>query len=110
MKGFVVKTKDCVTYAALNEGSVGIVITNKEGDYRLGINGMDTQGIAYVWQSDVLCVGDSISIEYDGIDKSMVSEPLLIRDVNDSKSENQLLLDSYYKLRQELLDEGLLSE
>ena len=108
MNGFSLKTKDNVFNAALEIGSVGILITNKEEDYTITLDGMDNRGIYFVWQKSLFAMGDSITIKYDEIDKSAVSEPIIVRDINDTKSEDERLLEAYNQLKQELIDEGLL--
>lgn len=110
MKGFSLKIDNKTIHAALESGSSGIIISNKEGDYNISLHGMDDKGVYYVWYKKNLSVGDSMSIKHEIIEQSMVSEPIFIRDVNDEDAENKLLLDAYHKLKQELLDEGLISE
>lgn len=110
MKGFILEIGKDTIYAALESGSVGIIISNKDGNYNISLNGMDDQGIFYVWYNKNLSIGDSMTLKYEIIEQIMVSKPSFIRDVRDEESENKLLLDSYYKLKQELLDEGLISE
>lgn len=109
MKGFSLQIGDNITYAALETGSVGMLISNKSGEFTISLNGMDMQGTYYEWYNHKLCIGDSITLKYDSVDESMISKPIFVRDVNDKESEDKLLLDSYDKLRQELLEEGLIA-
>lgn len=110
MIGFSLKRGNDVVYAAVQAGSIGVIISNKEGTLKVSLSGIDAHGVYYVWYDDKICIGDSILIKYENINEQMLSTPIFIRDVKDKESENKLLLDSYYKLKKELLAEGLLSQ
>lgn len=109
MNGFSLKHNNEAICAALETGSIGIVISNKDGEFSISFNGMDSQGIYYEWYNQKICTNDSITVKYEHINESTVSQPISIRDMNNKKVEDKLLLNSYFKLKQELLDEGLIS-
>ena len=46
----------------------------------------------------------------EAVEEADVSEPISVRDARDEEAERRLLLDSYHRLRQELIGEGLLAE
>lgn len=110
MKGFVVEIAGNTTCAALGKGSVGIIITNKEGHSPFIVNGMDEKTLSYTWLKSDLNVGDEITIKFCDINESKVSKPISVRNFNDVEAERQLMLDSYRELKQKLLEEGLLKE
>ena len=51
---------------------------------------------------------ESIDIEFKTISHSIISKPIFIRNVNDTKHEEKLLLESYHKLKNDLLAQGLI--
>jgi hypothetical protein len=110
MKGFVIEIAGNTTCAALEKGSVGIIITNKEGHSPIIVNGMDEQTLSYTWLKSELHIGDEITITFGDIDELKVSKPISVRDFHDVEAERQLMLDAYRELKQELLKEGLLKE
>lgn len=71
---------------------------------------MDEQTLSYTWLKSDLHIGDEITITFGDIDGLKVSKPISVRDFNDVEAERQSMLDSYRKLKQELLEEGLLKE
>lgn len=108
MKGFSLQIGDQVVYAASENGTVGVLISNKEGELSINLNGMDSEGIYYSWYNKKIGVGDCFTITYNYIDEAVISKPIFVRDVADAESENKLLLTAYHELRQELLDKGIL--
>lgn len=110
MNGFRWMREGEVACAALPCGSVGVLLTNKEGDYTVSLQGMDAQGVFYVWHRAKLHVGDSLTVSFEAVEEADVSEPISVRDVRDEEAERRLLLGSYHRLRQELINEGLLAE
>lgn len=110
MNGFRWKKEGEEVCAALPCGSVGMLLTNKEGDCTVSLQGMDAQGVFYVWCRAKLRVGDSLTVGLEAVEEADVSEPISVRDARDEEAERRLLLDSYHRLRQELIGEGLLAE
>ena len=110
MRGFIVIQSQETVNAAIEKGSVSILISNKEGDYSVYVGGMDVDGVFYTWISRKLVENDSFEIRLSDFEPSSVSEFASKRDVRDEESENNLLLEAYYRLRNELVDEGLLKE
>ena len=52
MKGFaVLSSVSSSANAAIESGSVNVIITNKEGKYSLYLGGLDAKGISYTWIS-----------------------------------------------------------
>ncbi|MBE6307763.1 MAG: hypothetical protein E7087_00425 [Bacteroidales bacterium] len=110
MNGFIIKAGEENIYAALKSGSFGIIISNKEGDFNISINGMDENALFYSWEHRKLNLNEVITIAFDTLDESVISTPTNIRDVNNTIQEQELELELYYKLKKELLDKGLISE
>ena len=96
--------------AAIEKGSVSIMVSNKEGDYSLYLGGTDADGVSYTWISRKLIENESFEIVFSDLEPSSVSEIISMRDVRDEESENRLLLDAYHRLKKELIDEGLLND
>ncbi len=95
MKGFTLKFGDKVISGAGNKGSSGIIISNKDWDFRLCFHGMDSEGLFPTWYAQDLKPGDTFIISYKDIDESNISQPIHIRDVTDLEGEDRLLLKSY---------------
>lgn len=108
MNGFSIKINEEFINIALDSGSVGILISNKEGNLEVCINGMDCNGVYYVWYNKEMIMNQSIDIEFKTISHSVISKPIFIRNVNDTKHEEKLLLESYHKLKNDLLAQGLI--
>ena len=102
MRGFTVIQSSETVKAAIDNGSVSVIISNKEGDYSLNLGGMDEEGVFYTWISRPLIENESFEIIFNDIDSSSVSEVVSIRDVRDEESENRLLLEAYHRLKKEL--------
>ncbi|MCE5227861.1 MAG: hypothetical protein LLG05_18635 [Porphyromonadaceae bacterium] len=108
MKGFTLKFGNEIIPGAVNKGSSGVIISNKEWDFRLCFHGMDAEGLFPTWYEQDLKIGDSFTISYEDIDESNISQPIHIRDVTDLEGEDRLLLESYHRLKKQLMDEGLI--
>ena len=102
MNGFRWEKDGEVVCAALPSGSVGVLLSNKEGDYTVSLQGMDAQGVFYVWRRAKLRIGDSLTVGFEAVEEADVSEPVSVRDARDEEAERRLLLSSYHRLRQEL--------
>ncbi len=120
MKGLTVQIGERKISAALENGGISIIISNKEsktpGRFHTNLGGMDNDNlhIIYEWLSVDLDQDEPMIIKVEEIDEASVTPPALIRNYKDPKdpefieSMNQSLLDSYYELKQELIDEGRL--
>ncbi len=108
MKGLVLKSCNQIIYATNKNKGVGIIISNKEGEYRITLNAMDEKGTSYIWLSKEINVGDSFIVKYDDIEESMETPSIEIRNPNNEEENNRLLLETYHKLKTELTNEGVL--
>ena len=108
MKGFVLNTGNRTISGGLENGIAGVLITNKEGLYRLNFGGMDNDGVSYTWYTANLEPGDSFTLCYDEIvDVSPAKKSL--NNINTDEDDKRAL-ESYYKLKAELIAEGIISE
>lgn len=107
MKGFIVNINDKNIVAAMENGIADVLITNKEGPYRLLLGGMDDKTISYSWYSVDLELDDSFTVTYDEVE--CVSIPKRIWDAKNNPEDDLAILESYHKLKQELIEEGLIT-
>ena len=106
MKGFVLNTGNESLSGGLENGITNVHISNKEGLYRLIFGGMDDDGVFYTWYRANLELGDSFSLCYDEI--VSVSSAKKSLDNRNTAEDDQYALESYHKLKQELIKEGLI--
>ncbi len=107
MKGFVLNTGNETLSGGLGNGITGVHISNKEGIYRLIFGGMDGDGVFYTWYRVDRERGDSFTRCYDEIVD--VSPAKTAPDNRNTAEDDKRALESYHKLKQELIDEGLIS-
>lgn len=103
MRGFILKTGGKVILGGLDSGITSVLISNKEGPYRLCFGSMDDKNLSYTWYAADLEQGESFIITYDEIEH--VSEPQRIGDGRNTHEDDLRLLESYHKLKQELIEE-----
>ena len=108
MKGFTLQIKEQKISGALREGITSITIThNEDGSCRINFGSLDEQGMSsYTWHSSDLHLNDCLSIIFENINS--VSEIQETLDYSDSQQTNKIALDTYYKLKKELEDEGII--
>jgi hypothetical protein len=106
MKGFILKTGSEIISAGLDNGLTDMLISNKEFYYLLKLGGLDAANISHIWYNTELQLGDSFSITYDKIER--ISTPIRIGNDLNTPEDDRVLLKSYYKLKQELIEEGLI--
>ena len=105
MKGFTVRINDEVYNIALESGGVGVLITNKEGEYIVTLHGTDGKGVYHQWHKKKLQLGDILIIKPDSTLRSV--EPLqYVRDYEDREAIDKLQIAEYMRLKAELMDEG----
>lgn len=63
---------------------------------------------SYTYFSRELEPGDEILVTYEDMDTSDVSTPISILDYGNSEEVKSKILNEYYRLRLELIDEGML--
>ena len=110
MKGFKLQMNgECIS-GAIDNGITSILVSNKEGKYRVVFSSMDNTGMfSYTWYSSGMEIGDHLSISFEDI--IHVSEVKETRDYNITLEESQKRdLETYYKLKAELIKEGIISE
>lgn len=103
MNGFILKLNGEV-FAGAMDGCSTITITGKNDTFRLEFGGMDKLAHSCVWCTKTLEAGDRLSIKYTDIDESEISAFAEFIDVVDEFK----LLESYHRMKQELIDEGLI--
>lgn len=105
MKGFTVDMNELTVSATLETGIVGIIITNKSGDFTLDFSGTDQEGKHYRWINEKLKLGDCVTVKYENMNKFNVSIPKQIKEMGYSDED---LLDEYNRLKQELIKDGMI--
>lgn len=112
MKGFILKTPHKIISGGLDSGITDVLISNKEFYYKLHFGGLDDTNISYTWHSVEVQPGDIFTISYQEINHP--SPVIKIRDYSKSNSptneDNRDTLAWYYRLKQELIEEGLLTD
>lgn len=88
-------------------GYAGVVMSNKESGLRISLVGCDPDH-SYTYFSRELQPGDDIFVTYEDMDVAEVSDPVSILDYGNPEEVKNKVLSEYYRLRRELLDEGLL--
>jgi hypothetical protein len=107
MKGFVLKINGKHIAGAIDEGITGVLLTCKNDVCHVDFGSMDKTGmIAYTWYSADLKMDDCLTVCFEDI--GATSEPQNIRDYNNLSMEESLIW--YRQLKQELIEEGLISE
>ena len=106
MKGFTVLRDGKPLHAVVENGVTSIVISNKEGHYSIYVGGTEANGLSYTWLSEALAENDVIEVRFEEFDLSSVSEAVSIHDSRDEEATDRLLLESYYRVKKELKDEG----
>lgn len=106
MKGFTLQKGNNIISGAIEEGITSIILTNKDGVFRLHFGSMDKTGMhAYTWYASDLELGDTLQICYTNIVN--ISEPQSILDYN-SLDHDKIELEYYHRLKKELIEEGVL--
>ena len=88
-------------------GYAGVIMSNKESGLRISLIGCD-KNCSYTYFSHDLKIGDNIIVWYEDIDESDVSAPVSTLDYGNPDDVKRSVLNEYYRLRQELIDDGLL--
>ena len=105
MKGFEITINGHRVKGAVPKGITGVLISYKDRACRIFFNSLTEAGMfAQTWYSSDLVLGDKIIISYQEIDAP--SPAMSIRDYKDEKE----MLESYYKMRDELIEEGLITD
>ena len=106
MNSYTLQKDDNIISGAIKEGITSILLTNKDGVFRLHFGSLDKTGMhAYTWYASDLKIGDIFQICYT--DVTNISEPQEFLDYN-SSDHDKLELDHYHRLKKELMEEGLL--
>ncbi len=108
MNGFTIKHNDKELHIALPTGGVTLLIINKEGKFNIHCQGMDRDATFYSWHEEELKTGDTVTLCYGEQDAATISQPIYVHKRESQISEDQELLANYHKMKQELMDEGLL--
>ena len=107
MKGFELNINDNIISGGIENGLTGIVISCRENKCQLDFSSLDHTGmISSIWYSSILKLGDKIMIK--AVEINHASAPAEIRDYKDKELMNKIDLDSYYRMRKELVSEGLI--
>ena len=91
----------------ISAGSTMVLITFKDEQFRILFNSMDDTGkISYTWYTGNLTVGDEIKLKHQEISEAI--NPVQVVDYNNEDEINNMALDNYYSMREELINEGVL--
>lgn len=108
MKGFELIVNKRKTSGGVTMGITGISLTYRDNACRVLFSSMDETGMfSQTWYSSELSLGDRIMISYQEIDNP--SPPERIIDYHDKELVDKLTLEGYYRMRDELIKEGLIT-
>lgn len=109
MKGFELLVNGCQIRGGIHKGVTGVIITYKDNACSILFSSLSDAGMfSQTWYSSNLALDDKIIILCKEIDNP--SEPESILDYNDKELLNKLQLETYYKMRDELIKEGLITD
>lgn len=109
MKGFKLLTDGKEITGAIQAGITGVMITNKENNLHILFNSLDDTGmLSYTWHSSNLEQGNKVTISYQDVTRR--SNPVETLDYNNQEQMDKLALESYYRLREELINEDILKD
>jgi hypothetical protein len=107
MRGFELTINGEKIEGAIGEGITSIVLSCKDNQYNINFGSMDNTGmLTYTWFSSDLKQGSKLKIVSKEV--SVTLNPIDIRDYNNKEQMDKLELESYFKLRDELIKEGLI--
>lgn len=109
MKGFELLVNGCQIRGGIRTGITGVSITYKHNACRILFNSLSDAGMfSQTWYSSNLTLGDKVIISYQEIDNP--SQPERNLDYNDKELLNKLELENYYRIRDELMKEGVITD
>lgn len=109
MKGFELYLENHKVVGAIEAGVTTITISLKENNCHVAFGSMDGSGMmAYTWYMSDLTLGDKLSIFFKQIET--ISDPFRVIDYQDSALLEQMEVETYYKLQNELIEEGLITK
>lgn len=104
MKGLALNINGQIVKAG---GYAGVVMSNKDSCLRISLIGCDKE-YSYTYLSRNLRIGDNIIVAYEDIAEPDLLSPVNIIDHRNPEELKRCALEEYYRLRQELIEEGLL--
>ena len=108
MKGFTLQVDgECIS-GAIGHGITGVLVTYKEGRFRVHFSSMDQSGmLSYTWYASDLKIGDSLKIYHEEITRcSKVREFIDFNKTEEQSDKESLAI--YRKLKEELIEDGLI--
>lgn len=87
---------------------VSFMLTNKEDEYRFTLSSYNRDNTAKQWVSGVLKDEEELTIGIENVRPIELSEGSMIVDYNNPSSVTQRMLESYYKLKEELEADGMI--
>lgn len=108
MKGLKLQINKKQVCGAIENGITGVLVTCKEDKYRVFFSSLGNEGnTSYTWYASDLEMNDTMDICLEDI----TEVPIPIETRNYNKPEEERLkedLEIYHRLKQELMDEGLI--
>lgn len=104
MKGLRIKLNDRQFDIAMPQGSFGVVANLNHWGNEISINGVTDK--CFRWHKGELIPGDHVTVEFTDIESPMQPEEVVFSKEEQIKDTKHL----YDKLRQELLEKGLINE
>lgn len=110
MKGYQVLINNSQKISGgIHEGSTMVLITFRDGLFRVNFSSIDQTGmIAYTWYVADLKLGDKLDITYQEIIEDI--NPAQVVDYNNQEEMDRMALEGYYKMKAELIKEGILDK
>ena len=109
MKGFELTVNEKKIKGAIKGGITDVLLTCRDNQYYICFGSMDDTGmLSYTWYSSNPEDGAKFTVSVEDIAET--SEPAVIMDYGNKEQSNKLSLESYYKLRDELIKEGVIND
>ena len=109
MKGFELDINGENVKGAISEGITSIILTCKDDQYNINFSSLDNTGmLAYTWLFSELEQGSKLKISISEISETL--EPTSVTDYANKDQIDKLELESYYRMRDDLIKEGLIGD
>jgi coenzyme F420-reducing hydrogenase delta subunit len=111
MRGFVLRINEKCISGAIEEGITSVIVTWKENRCHIHFGSMSKNGmVSYIWYVSDMKISDCFNVDFKEINDVSEAEGIRnynkLQDVNEQKND----LELYFKLKKELIGEGMISE
>lgn len=108
MKGIRLNVDGMSIVGAISGGITGVILSYREREYSIVFSSLDDAGMkSTIWFSGALKKGSKVNISFEEIETS--SEPQKEIDYGSQHSIDQQDIETYYRLKEELTKDGLIT-